>query len=228
MCTLFTRYFNRHLHRVLPWNHQSTIQRQGTLPEHVGPGAWQPTYSLSPKDPLILGGSNLEGWTPNTPTKAGSHLKMSTNTIHQFPINFLSKSLSVFMMKNPLKVVHARKETNHVPTINFQVLLLMEEILHQLIRTFSPIIYSVLYNPGGFLAGFLNHQPTYVKFRRGNIYEHDTSSGQTSVSYTPGKLTSLEPTKITGMSQEDSKWLVSKWVITTNNTPFIARLYPIY
>lgn len=31
----------------------------------------------------------------NIPTKTGSHLKMSTKTIHQFPFNLLSKSLGV-------------------------------------------------------------------------------------------------------------------------------------
>lgn len=45
------------------------------------------------KDPLILGGNQSGGM--NTPTKAGSHLKMSTNTIHQFPINFLSYPIKV-------------------------------------------------------------------------------------------------------------------------------------
>ena len=42
----------------------------------------------------------------------------------------------------------------------------MEEILHQLRLVVYPIIYKVLYIPGGFLAGFLNHQQ-YVSFRKG-------------------------------------------------------------
>jgi len=43
------------------------------------------------------------------------------------------------------------------------MILLMEEILHQLIGSLSgPIIYRVLYIPGG--AGFLNHQQYHVEF----------------------------------------------------------------
>ena len=34
----------------------------------------------------------------------------------------------------------------------------MEEILHQLIDKVYPIIYRVLYIPGGFLAEILKHQ----------------------------------------------------------------------
>ena len=36
-------------------------------------------------------------------------------------------------------------------------ILLMEEVLHQW-KAVDPIIYRVLYIPGGFFAGFLKHQ----------------------------------------------------------------------
>ena len=192
--TVYT-LFHRHLHRVLPWNHQSTIKDRDLQKTHWYWGKQS-------------GGMNI-------PTKAGSHLKMSTNRIHQFPIKVARCSWWTLpkFHNSPLKVVHARKETNHFPAINFQVLLLMEEILHQLIRIlyFLPIIYSVLYNPGGFLAGFPNHQLHMLNFEEGiymniivTLYIFRANFSKLHC----GKLTSLQPTKITGVSQEDSKWLL--------------------
>ena len=47
-----------------------------------------------------------------------------------------------------------------IPILNW-VVLLMAEILHQLRLVVYPIIYKVLYIPGGCL-GFLNHQQYFI------------------------------------------------------------------
>ena len=49
----------------------------------------------------------------------------------------------------------------------------MEEILHQLVSIFLLFIYKVLYIPGGFLAGFLNHQQ--YNFEKKNRYHSQIS-----------------------------------------------------
>ena len=55
----------------------------------------------------------------------------------------------------------------------------MEEILHQLRLVVYPNIYNVLYIPGGFLAGFVNHQQYGQISPRNHLQEKLTESVDT-------------------------------------------------
>ena len=102
---------------------------------------------------MIHHGIILKKGLPSLKTNTSPENNPSQKEIHLPTIHFQVQAVS-FREGNPF----LREGKHPFEIVPFQVLLLMEEILHQLRLVVYPIIYDGFYKSQLVMAGFLNHQ----------------------------------------------------------------------
>jgi len=96
------------------------------------------------------------------------------------------------------------QEINSNLFLNFEDVLLMVEILHQIWYHICPIIYRVLYIPGGFLAGFLPSTVAVVCFPKdGDRHSRSGRSFWSGISDLPPDPLEYQNTEI--------PWKINGW-----------------